>query len=327
MTNQITDDSETARLDKGLDGMGDVADAMADLRLPDADVEGLLGGLEELGDPRRDGADRHGDGIVADVPVVFDGDIERDDVAFAEDALEGADAVDNLLVDREAGMGREATRTDLITVIRAAGAVTGDQVAPGLVEVEGADARLHERLEAVQHRCGDGTRLAHARDGFPVFDGNHRLGADSDRRGGGRAELQQNPQRAVMFDHRRLGGVRLRQDQGGPGLGAEAAGQGFLAGFEPLVEHAGMEQRSRESFQQESRIGFARPEPLAKDREQGLVGHGGAVLARLRGLPAERRATANLLMHKRFRRDVLYLQRTSLGGQARRQRAGGTEVQ
>jgi hypothetical protein len=37
--------------------------------------------------------------------VIFDGDIERDDVAFAEDALEGADAVDDLLVDREAGMG------------------------------------------------------------------------------------------------------------------------------------------------------------------------------------------------------------------------------
>ena len=174
VADQVADDAKAARLDQGLDGMGDVADAIADLRLPDADVEGLLGGLEQPGDPRIDGADGHRDGVVADVAVGFDGDIERDDVAIAENPLEGADAVDHLLVDREAGIGGKPARTDLVAEVRAAGAVAGDQLAPGLVEIERADARLHERLEAVQHRRGDGARLAHARDGFPVFDGNHR---------------------------------------------------------------------------------------------------------------------------------------------------------
>ena len=114
VADQVADDAETARLDQGLDGMGDVADAIADLRLADADVEGFLGGLKQAGDFRSDGTDGHRDGVVADVPVGFDGDIERDDVAIAEDALEGADAVDHLLVDREAGVGGKAPRTDLI---------------------------------------------------------------------------------------------------------------------------------------------------------------------------------------------------------------------
>jgi len=79
-----------------------------------------------------------------------------------EDPLEGTDAVDDLFVDREAGVGGKPARTDLVAVVCAAGAVTGDQIAAGLIQIERADARLHEGPEAVQHRCRDGARLAHA---------------------------------------------------------------------------------------------------------------------------------------------------------------------
>ncbi len=49
------------------------------------------------------------------------------------------------------------------------------------------------------------------------------------------------------------------------------SGEVFTAGFEPFVEHFCLEQRSRESFEKETRIRFARPEPLAENREKGLV--------------------------------------------------------
>ena len=75
--------------------------------------------------------------------------------------------------------------------------------------------------------------------------------------------------------------------------GGETGGEIFTAGFEPLVEHQRLEQRSREAFEKESRIGFARPEPFAQKREVELVRHGGAARERLRGLLAVRRASRN----------------------------------
>jgi hypothetical protein len=62
------------------------------------------------------------------------------------------------------------------------------------------------------------------------------------------------------------------------------------------------------------------------DGRQDPAGHGGGALARPRGQPAGGRATANLLRHNNFRRDVLYLQRTDSGGQALQQRRGDTEA-
>src|SRR4051812_19922620 len=96
----------------------------------------------------------------------------------------------------------------------------------------------------------------------------------------------------------------------------EGAGEGFTAGFEPLVEHQRLEQRSRETFEKESRIGFARPEPFAQEREVELV-----EVPRERGTGASR----NLLLHKGRRRDVLKIQRTALERQIREGRTGWTK--
>ncbi len=86
----------------------------------------------------------------------------------------------------------------------------------------------------------------------------------------------------------------------------KAGGEVFTAGFDPFVEHFGLEQRSREILEEESRIGFARPEPLAEDREGEVVAQAGAGAGERRsGFLAERRASRNLLLHERSRRDVL----------------------
>jgi len=61
---------------------------------------------------------------------------------------------------------------------------------------------------------------------------------------------------------------------GGP-THRENSGQGFITGLEPLIEHSGLEQRSREVGQDESRVRFAREEPLAHERKGvGFIGHG-----------------------------------------------------
>ena len=97
------------------------------------------------------------------------------------------------------------------------------------------------------------------------------------------------------------------------GRGGKAGGEGLTTGFEPLVEHQRLEQRSRETFEKESRIGFARPEPFAQERHGQLVG-----VPREGGTGASR----NLLLHNGRRRDVLKIQRTALEKQTREVRAG-----
>src|SRR6185436_11608450 len=99
----------------------DVADPVADLGLLDAEGECLARDAEEFFDGRRDGADGNSEGVVADVAVVPDDDIERNDVTFAEDAFEGRDAMHHFIIHRDAGMGRVAARTVLVAITGAAG--------------------------------------------------------------------------------------------------------------------------------------------------------------------------------------------------------------
>ena len=74
-----------------------------------------------------------------DVPECFPRRVRGgvDDVPFAQDALEGADAVDHLFVDGEAGVGRIAARVQLVAVAGAAGAKRGDEIAADLIQVVG----------------------------------------------------------------------------------------------------------------------------------------------------------------------------------------------
>ena len=72
VAHQVADYTKTLGLDKGLDGIRDLADAIADLRLADANPEGFLGGLKQPGNLWIDGADGYRDRIVADVTVGFD---------------------------------------------------------------------------------------------------------------------------------------------------------------------------------------------------------------------------------------------------------------
>jgi len=101
-----------------------------------------------------------------------------------------------------------------------------------------------------------------------------------------------------------------------PACGGGAKGQDrvetFVAGVEPLVEDTGLEQRSREALEGESRIGFARHEPTSSEGDEGVGGDLGPTSYRALGGLAERRTATNLLAYQSAKRDVLYVQRTKL---------------
>jgi len=77
VADQVANDAKAARLNEGLDGVGDVADAIAHLGLADADLKGLLSCLQQTGNLGIDGADGYGDGVVADVSAGLDGDVQE----------------------------------------------------------------------------------------------------------------------------------------------------------------------------------------------------------------------------------------------------------
>ena len=87
VADHVANDAEAVSFDVRLDRAGNVADPVADLGLADSDVEGLAGDLEEPFDVRRNGRDGNRQGVVADVAVVFEDDVEGDDVALGRTRL------------------------------------------------------------------------------------------------------------------------------------------------------------------------------------------------------------------------------------------------
>jgi hypothetical protein len=141
-------------------------------------VEGFGGDLQQLGGLRGNGADRDRQGVVADVAVVFNDHVERDDVTVAQDALQGADAVDHLFVHREAGVGGIAARVQLVAMAGAAGAERGDEIAADLIQVVGRDTGTNLLLQPRQDSRGDGAGFAHPLDRFRIFDRDHQAAAE-----------------------------------------------------------------------------------------------------------------------------------------------------
>src|ERR1700690_392493 len=78
---EFADDAHATGFDEGLDGVGDVANAVAESGLGDAGAEGVLRGVEKALDVGRGGRQGDGAGGVANPAFVADGDVDGDDVA------------------------------------------------------------------------------------------------------------------------------------------------------------------------------------------------------------------------------------------------------
>ena len=105
----------------GLDGVGDVADAVADLAGCDAFVERLFGHFQQAAGRGCDVADGEGVALVAVVSVEFDYGVDAYYVAFAE-CIVAREAVDDCLVylyaegGGKAGVARQAGRPPLSSI-------------------------------------------------------------------------------------------------------------------------------------------------------------------------------------------------------------------
>ena len=184
VTDHVAHDAEAVGLDVRLDGIRDVADASADLGFRDAEAEGLFGHLQEALPLGRDRPDGDGGGVVADVAVVGNHDVDRDDVAIAQDAAERGDAMHHFFIDRDAGVRRIAAGTQLVTVAGAAGTEAVHDRAGGFLEILRTDARPDDRLRFLKDRRRNRAGLAHV-DNLPfVFERDHRAGISGPPRGG-----------------------------------------------------------------------------------------------------------------------------------------------
>src|SRR5437764_459720 len=106
MPDEFANDAEAVGLDVMLHEAGDVAPSGVRLHVLDGHVERSLGYVQELLFLRGDMSDGDGDGGIAAVALVSDGDVEGDDVAFLELAR-ARDSENDDFVDADAGESGE----------------------------------------------------------------------------------------------------------------------------------------------------------------------------------------------------------------------------
>jgi hypothetical protein len=143
-----------------LDGIADVADAVAGDHLLDALEERLAGGVEQRPGLVGDLADRDGARGVSVVAAVDHAEVELHQVAVDELALLARDAVDDLFVDARAQHAGEAQ----VALEGRLGALLVNELFGELLEVPGRHARSDRLLELVEDLADDPAGVAHHRD-------------------------------------------------------------------------------------------------------------------------------------------------------------------
>jgi len=131
----LAHDGEPPFLDITLDGVADIAEALAGYAGGDSFFEALAGGVEQALSLGGYFASLHRDIHVAVVAVFFDGDIDGEDITFLHDAF-ARYAVHDLVVDRYANAAREAA----VAQGAGDGVLAADILVGDLVEVKGSDA-------------------------------------------------------------------------------------------------------------------------------------------------------------------------------------------
>ena len=167
---EAADDGEPRSLDELLDRMRDVSDPVPDDRVGDSRGERVLGDVEQslilLAD--RPHAERVR--AVGDVAVERDADVDRHEVAVADDELVGDSVNDDVV-------GRDADRLGVALVALGGryAALLADEVACGVVELVRRDARTKQRAD-VGDRLGDEhTRRGDLLDLALALADDHRL--------------------------------------------------------------------------------------------------------------------------------------------------------
>ncbi len=127
--------------------------------MPDCFEERLLGGGQQTFRVQRDVPRGHGGGVVADEAAFDDADVDFDDIAGLDEART-ADAVDDLLVDGNAGVaGKSAVAEKGALAIVLAHQLGGQEV-----DLAGGSAGHDFLGESLEDRRGDGAGGPHEFD-------------------------------------------------------------------------------------------------------------------------------------------------------------------
>jgi hypothetical protein len=146
----------------GADGVGDVADPVADGGGGDAGVQGLLGGGDEFEVGGARGTDGEADRGVAGPAVEFGSAVDADQVAVAKAVVTG-DAVRDGVVDGGADHGGEGGRGEggLVAQERRTCSGLGENGTGGFVELAQADSHSCRRAGGPECMGHDASGFSH----------------------------------------------------------------------------------------------------------------------------------------------------------------------
>ena len=169
VTYELAHHRETGILAVALHGIADITDAVACLGSLDALVQSSLGHVQQTLSLQVDLAHRIGAGIVAVEAVDLGTGVDAHDVTGADHDVMGRDAMDDGIVQTDAGRARKAIQTLEI----GGAAVLHDEVVDQLIQFPCGHTCFDMLTAVLQGSCAQGICLAHAVQLFRIFDLNH----------------------------------------------------------------------------------------------------------------------------------------------------------
>src|SRR5690625_1563407 len=119
MSNKLPNDGKVARFHITLDRMRNIAYPPTFPRPINSGKKTLFGHIKKPLNLRIESTDTDRRSIVADITVVGNNNIKRNNIAFAQYPFQRTDAVDNLFIDRKASVTRKNLPPNLIKMTSA----------------------------------------------------------------------------------------------------------------------------------------------------------------------------------------------------------------
>ena len=169
VTYELAHHRETGILAVALHGIADITDAVACLGSLDALVQSSLGHVQQTLSLQVDLAHRIGAGIVAVEAIDLCTGVDADDVARADDDIMRRDAMDDGIIQADAGRSRETVQS-----LEVGGtAVLYDEIVDQLIQFPGGHASLNVLAAVLQGSCAQGIGPAHSVQFFRILDLDH----------------------------------------------------------------------------------------------------------------------------------------------------------
>ena len=169
VAHELPDHGENCVLAVALHRIADITDAVAGLCLLDALVQSCLGHIQQALCFQVDLAHRIGAGVVAVEAIDLCTGVDADDVARADDDIMRRDAMDDGIIQADAGRSRETVQS-----LEVGGtAVLYDEIVDQLIQFPGGHASLNVLAAVLQGSCAQGIGPAHSVQFFRILNLDH----------------------------------------------------------------------------------------------------------------------------------------------------------